>query len=674
MTGAINESREREAYLSGLLTALGPLLLLILPPGGEATGFIALGGCGLISLGGFIFTFRSLAGRLLSTLGFILWTGCLVPFVYRSPARSLVLVIGAAILFEVLWRTSRRTLSTPRRPLRRDGEYFTRRATSESLIAALGWILYLFGAVSLEFPGSLALVVLYLPAPLSLAIAVVKDRLRPAPRHLLPLGGAVIGYIGMGLTWRNWPLFFGWGTLASMSVLVFSLMLEKKKTGTGYWLEPFVSNPARMLISTFLMLSFVGAVLLSLPACSSSGQSIGFIDALFTSVSAVCVTGLIILDTPHDFTWWGQAVILLLIQVGGLGIMTFSTAALAAFRRRLSLRHESIVAGLLSQEDRGNLFLALRRILAVTFVAEALGFLVLGLLFVFREEQPLAAVWRGLFTSISAFCNAGFALQSDSLAGYRQQGLVLHVIAGLIIIGGLSPAIVVAGRRRLTHKRLPLQAKLALSATAVLLVLGAVSILAVEWSRTLAGLPLAAKLHNAWFQSVTARTAGFNSLDMAALQPTSLMVIIGLMFIGGCPGGTAGGVKTTTVAVLFFMVIGALRSRWEATAFGRRISTKSLFRAVAVFIIGLSMVAFSFVALRLTQAIAPRDALFEVVSALGTVGLSTGATARLDTVGKAIIILCMFIGRVGLLTLFLFLAERTAGPQPTLIEEEIDVS
>ena len=443
--------------------------------------------------------------------------------------------------------------------------------------------------------------------------------------------------------------------------------------GVGAMWGSVIEHPARLLVATFAALSAAGAALLALPAAATDGESVGVLDAAFTSVSAVCVTGLIVLDTPEAFSLAGEAIIIALIQVGGLGIMTFYTAALSMLGRRLSLRHESAIAGALSIEDRGRLFNALARVLRVTFISEAIGAGLLFLLFMKHGHEPLDALWRGVFTSISAFCNAGFAIQSNSLIDYNQEPLVLHVVGVLIIVGGLSPVVMAALPAVAKRRPVSLQVRLVLTTSLVLLLFGFVAFATFEWSQTLDGLSAGDRLHNAWFQSLTTRTAGFNSIDTAAMRPATQTMTIALMFVGGAPGGTAGGIKVTTFAVLVLAVVAALRRQSDATAFARRVGHVSVYKAAAVMTIGVLAAVTALIGIQLTQPLDVGTAVFEVVSALATVGLSTGGTGMLDEVGKVIIIVCMFAGRVGPLTLFLFLTEhgfRSAWGYP---EEEVDV-
>jgi trk system potassium uptake protein TrkH len=395
--------------------------------------------------------------------------------------------------------------------------------------------------------------------------------------------------------------------------------------------------------------------LLLLPVAAKNG-AISTIDAVFTSVSAVCVTGLIVLDTPHDFSFYGQFFILLLIQLGGLGIMTITTMALHAMGRRISLRQERLLITMTDTSHK-ELLGSLRTILYFTFTAEFVGAFILTVLFYSGGESFQSALWRGVFTSISAFCNAGFALQSDSLIPYQTNPLLLHTVGLLIILGGIAPAISLIIPKWLLRRPVPLAAEISLNMTAVLLVAGTIFMLIFEWNGFLSGLSLPDKIHNAWFQSLTLRTAGFNSVDISTLAAPSFLIMICFMFIGGSPGGTAGGVKTTTVAVLVMTFWANITGRQEVVFRRRRLPAAVISRAVTIISSGFIVWFLVVLMLEVTQQGVARDIIFEVTSALGTVGLSTGATAGLDEIGKIIIIFTMFIGRIGPMTLFMFLSD-----------------
>lgn len=399
-----------------------------------------------------------------------------------------------------------------------------------------------------------------------------------------------------------------------------------------HWWELFINHPARVLITTFLGLCLLGTVLLQIPWASSKGD-ITLVDAAFTSVSAVCVTGLTVLDTPNDFTLLGQCFILLLIQLGGFGIMTLSTVALHFMGKRLSLRQERLLTTL-TETSHGDLIGSLMLIVRFTLLAELVGAILLASCFLNTGDSFPVALWRGVFTSISAFCNAGFALQSDSLISYRTSSPILHIVAALIILGGLAPATCLVLPAWLRGRVIPLAPRIALATTAALLLAGTLCFLVFEWNNVLADLSFADKLHNAWFQSVTLRTAGFNSVDISGVLAPTFLVMLSFMFIGGSPGGTAGGVKTATIAVLSMTFWASITSHNEVIVQNRRIPQSTINRAITVVGSGVLVWFAALLALQITQQLSARDLAFEVTSALGTVGLSLGVTPYLDGIGK----------------------------------------
>jgi len=429
-------------------------------------------------------------------------------------------------------------------------------------------------------------------------------------------------------------------------------VFEKKEP----WWDVFLNHPARILFFTFLGLCIGGTLLLVLPA-STRNQSISLVDAVFTSVSAVCVTGLIVLDTPHDFALFGQFAILLLIQLGGLGIMTITTVALHAMGRRLSLKQERLLTSM-TDTNHESLIQSLSVILKFTFVAEGIGAMSLFGAFFLGGDPFFPALWRAIFTAISAFCNAGFALQSDSLISYNDNFYVLHVVAFLIIFGGLAPATSILIPSWLSKKKIPVHARIALVTTLILLFSGTLFILAFEWNGVLEGLSLGDKIHNAWFQSATLRTAGFNSVDTGKIAHPTFLIMILFMFIGGSPGGTAGGIKTTTLGVLALTFQANITGKNEIIMQNRRVRGSTVFRAVTILVSGMIMWFVTVLMLETTQQIPARDLIFEATSALGTVGLSTGATGFLDEIGKVVIVIAMFAGRIGPMTLFMLLKEE----------------
>lgn len=451
-------------------------------------------------------------------------------------------------------------------------------------------------------------------------------------------------------------------TICLVISLILFLLLPRSNTieRREHWWQVLLNHPARILISTFFALSALGTLMLIIPAATKAG-AIHFVDAAFTSMSAVCVTGLIVLDTPNDFSMVGQFFILILIQLGGLGIMSIATVALHAMGRRLSLRQERVLTSM-TDTDHHDLAASLVIILKFTFIAEAIGAVVLTGLFYSVGDTLGQASWRGVFTAISAFCNAGFALQSDNLISYQTHPFILHMVAILIIIGGLAPATSLIFPKWIRRQKIPVTARIALVATLILLVSGTFFILALEWNGILSGLSFFDKIHNAWFQSATLRTAGFNSVDITGMISPTFLVMLCFMFIGGSPGGTAGGIKTTTIGILALTFVANITNRNVVIIKNRRILSGTIYRAITIVASGAIVWFVMVLMLEITQQISVRDLIFEATSAIGTVGLSTGATAGLDEIGKIIIMIAMFIGRIGPMTLFMLLSEDHSAP------------
>ncbi|PKL42403.1 MAG: potassium transporter TrkH [Candidatus Riflebacteria bacterium HGW-Riflebacteria-1] len=433
----------------------------------------------------------------------------------------------------------------------------------------------------------------------------------------------------------------------------------------GNWWDIFVNHPGRATLATFLLLCLSGTFLLFLPGAAAA-RPIALIDAAFTAVSAVCITGLIVLDTPNDFSLLGQVFILLLIQLGGLGIMTVTTVAMHAFGRRLSLKQAKVLKSTFNSEH-DNLVSSLIQIIKFTAACEISGAIILTVLFYHAGFAVSDAFWRGIFTSISAFCNAGFALQTDSLIPFQSNPLILHCVATLIMVGGLAPAVVLIIPEWLRGGSVSVAAKMALVTTAALLFIGTLFFLVFEWNSALGGLSTANKFHNAWFQSVTLRTAGFNSVAIEHVLGPTFLIMICLMFIGGSPGGTAGGIKTTTIGVLIATFWACALGYDEITIKNKRVIPETVFKAVTTVVAGMFILLAIVLMLEATQQIGSRALIFEATSALGTVGLSLGATANLDAIGKIIIMLAMFAGRIGPVTLFTLLSrERSSNAQHCL--------
>lgn len=646
--------------LAPVLLAGDRILLPARPPGwAQATQIGAALG---LTAAGLLLPRRPRLARLLALVAIVAGPVPIAPLAGQRPE---LLVVGAL----VLWGLLHLVLSEPGRVLAasspRPAPWRTARAGAA--LALVVWFVQVLARPTLSSVDALITA-----APIALAAAVgirwaTRETERPWAAWVL--GAAIVAALTGAIATRRDPeLALTWLALAPLVTLV--LIPGDSEEGP---VARVLEHPARLLVGTFFGLAAIGTALLALPAASSNGVSIGVLDAAFTAVSAVCVTGLIVVDTPVVFSPFGQAVLLALIQVGGLGIMTFYTVAFAAFGRRLSLRHERAVAGAMNVDDRRQLVGSLRQVLVLTLVSELLGTALLAAGFLFEGDEWASALWRGLFTSISAFCNAGFALQPDSLVPYQTSPVVLYTAGALIVVGGLSPAGVMALPRWIRGNKLRLQERLILLTTTALLLGGFVVYALFEWSVSLGHLSWADRVHNAIFQSITLRTAGFNSVDLAATRPATQTVMVVLMLIGGSPGGTAGGIKTTTVAVIALMVTTTLLGRRRATAYGRSLGSPTVFKAGAVFTVGVIAILVAFVTIQLTQPIEASVAVFEVVSALGTVGLSIGGTGLLDSVGKIVLLVCMFAGRVGPLTLFLFLTEQQHESPVSFPEERVDV-
>jgi len=432
-------------------------------------------------------------------------------------------------------------------------------------------------------------------------------------------------------------------------------------------------NPTRTLIASFLVLIVSGAGLLMLPKASADEQeSLSLVDALFTATSATCVTGLVVKDTGRDFSPAGQWIILALIQLGGLGIVVFGAVFARLLGQAFTLRESVAMQDLLSTRTVSQIVNMIAFIFVSTILIEAVG--VMSLLGMWTDD--VQNKWFcSIFHAISAFCNAGFSLFSSSFVDYNRRWQVFVVICPLIVLGGLGFSVLydlvnIAADRikrffkksfykqyRLSMeapKRMRLQTKIVLSVSATLIVLGALAILLFERYAAGAGSRIENSITNALFQSITARTAGFNTVDVAAMSSSSKFVLILLMFIGGSPGSTAGGIKTVTIAVIIMTTIAALRKRREVELFRRSVRVVVVGRAVTVTLLFVAVLFSGTLALSITEnsnCFTMSDIMFEAASALGTVGLTTGITSFLTTAGKLIIIAMMLIGRLGPLTL-----------------------
>jgi len=412
------------------------------------------------------------------------------------------------------------------------------------------------------------------------------------------------------------------------------------------------SNPWRFIVLSFLFIILVGTFLLMLPFSSRSGRFTDPLTALFTATSATCVTGLVVVDTGTYWSLFGQIVILLLIQLGGISYMTLLSFVALLLRRQVFL-HERILLHetLNTWSIRGVMRLA-RLVLFTVILFEGIGAISLFLVFV-RSYPVITSIKFGVFHSISAFCNAGFDLLGGfrSFTGYVDNPLLVFTVTFLIIFGGIGFIVIYDLKsNHFTWRKLTLHSKLAILTTIILIASGMLVISILEWKNpnTLGNLSIRGKLLGAYFQSVTPRTAGFNTVSIGGMHPETLLFIILLMFIGASPGGTGGGIKTVTFAVLLFAVRATLMGYENVEVFGRKLYWDSVRRAWALFFMSLGLIFVSWFILLLTENFPPLNLLFEITSAFGTVGLSTGITPGLSPLGKIVIILDMYLGRVGL--------------------------
>ena len=425
----------------------------------------------------------------------------------------------------------------------------------------------------------------------------------------------------------------------------------------------------RVVPAAFLLAIAIGTIVLMLPAATASGTSAGFVTALFTATSAICVTGLVTVDTPTFWSGFGQVAILAMFQIGGLGIMTAATLLGLAAGRKLSLNSQAIALAEHSHLNRGEARSLMWLVLTVSLALEAIVALALWLRWwLGRGMDAGDAAWHAVFHSVSAFNNAGFSTFSDSLISWNDDALILGPIMLAIIVGGIGfPVLHEVWVRRKPHRRTrpwSLHSRLTIYTTAFLLVSGTVLMAAAEWVNpgTFGTMNTATRLLNAAFHSVTMRTAGFNAIDMTVLADQSLSINYLFMIIGGGSAGTAGGLKVTTFALLGFVVWSEIRGRADTTAFGRRIGAPVVRQALSVVLIAIGLIGIATMAIDWIEPdLDFRLILFETISAFATVGLSTGITAALSTPSLLLLVLLMFVGRVGTITFAtaLALAPRT---------------
>ncbi|TQR39013.1 TrkH family potassium uptake protein [Brevibacillus brevis] len=421
-------------------------------------------------------------------------------------------------------------------------------------------------------------------------------------------------------------------------------------------------DPPKTLVLGFSLIIFLGALLLTLPVSTVDGLGLHWLDALFTATSATCVTGLVVVDTGTTFTTFGQLVILSLIQIGGLGFMTFATFFALIMRKKISLRERLILQESLNQMSMEGIVRLAKMILIFTALTELIGGVLLSIRFAFDFPLP-KAIYFGFFHAISNFNNAGFDLMGEfaSLTAYVDDPVVTLVVCLLIILGGIGFMVVSELYDYRQTRRLSLHTKIVLSTTGILVVAGTALIFILEYAnpKTLQPLSMMGKVLGSLYQSVTARTAGSNTLNIGDMYQSSLFLIIILMFIGASPGSTGGGIKTTTFATLIGAVIAQIKGKEDVIFFRQRILPHMVYKSLTLTMISLFIVLVMTMVLSITETSARFEMiLFEVTSAFATTGLSMGLTPHLTPIGKTLIILTMFAGRVGPLTIAFALAQR----------------
>ncbi len=451
-------------------------------------------------------------------------------------------------------------------------------------------------------------------------------------------------------------------------------MVRKKK---------FTLSTTQIILLSFLAVILIGSMLLALPISSASGDVVPYLDALFTATTSTCVTGLVTLPTVSTWSVFGQIVILLLIQIGGLGVITVITGLMILLNKKMGIGDRLLIQDAFNLNTMSGLAKFVKNVLLGTVIIEGIGAVLYMIVFI--PEFGARGIWISIFNSVSAFCNAGIDIFAEnSLCDYATNPLINAVTSALIILGGLGYIVwwdvlrVIksrSGRNYKVFKHLTLHSKIAITVTAGLILVGAIFIFIFEYANplTIGGLSLFDKIQVSFFQSITTRTAGFASIPQENLTNASATISIILMIIGGSPVGTAGGIKTVTFAILVCSAFATIRNKKSASLFGRRISEESIKKAVAVVVAFLTICTVSTVLLMATNNASAIDAVYETVSAMATVGLSRNLTATLNAFGKLIIIVTMYFGRVGPISLAVALGSKNES-QNVISEPTEDIS
>lgn len=434
-------------------------------------------------------------------------------------------------------------------------------------------------------------------------------------------------------------------------------------------------TPVQILATGFAIVIFVGAVLLSLPISSQSGQRTPFLDCLFTSTSSVCVTGLIVVDTGTHWTYFGKTVIMLLIEIGGLGFMSFATLLAILLGKKITLKERLVMQEALNTFNIQGLVKMAKYILLFTFSIQGGGALLLSTQFIPRYGLA-KGLYYSIFHSVSAFCNAGFDLFGNfsSLTSVYNNPVIILVIAFLIIIGGIGFYVWYEIYNYKGRRKLSTHSKLVLWATFLLLIVGTILMFIFESNNpgTMANMTFNNKILSSFFAAVTPRTAGFNSISTSDMTMAGKFLTILLMFVGGASGSTAGGIKVTTAGVLIMTVVCVVKGKQDTEINKKRISKEIVYRALAITVIGLALVITVTMILSITEVKFPFEYyLYEATSAFGTVGITLGLTTKLSSIGKIVILLTMYAGRVGPLTLAIAFARKLKNSSIKYPEEKI---
>jgi trk system potassium uptake protein TrkH len=434
-------------------------------------------------------------------------------------------------------------------------------------------------------------------------------------------------------------------------------------------------RPVQILVIGFALVILIGACILTLPIASSEGVSTPFIDALFTSTTSVCVTGLVTVDTGTHWSYFGKTVIMILIQVGGLGFMTFATLISLIIGKKITLQERLVMAEAMNTFSLQGLVKLAKYILLFTFSVEGIGALLLSIVFI-PEFGIGKGIYYSIFHAVSAFCNAGIDLigQFRSITPYAENSIIVLTIGALIVFGGLGFTVWYEIFDYRKKRKLSLHAKLVLTVTAILIVGGAILMFLFEFNNpaTMQPMTVKGKFLSSLFASITPRTAGYNSISTTDMSPAGRFLTIILMFIGGSPGSTAGGIKTTTAGILIMTVISVIRGREDTEVYERRISKDIIYKGLTISVIGLFLVMVVTMILSITEVGASIEyIIYEVTSAFGTVGLTLGLTTKLTTIGKVVIVFTMFCGRVGPLTIALALTRNHSGNTIKYPEDKI---